>query len=244
MRQTLKKLVPHPLLLAYRELRRRRLARDIAGKTPSEVFSLVYARRLWGMSGESKHPFCSGSGSSEPRVVDAYVAAVTDWLGGFPVPPSVGDLGCGDFRVGSRIRRSCGTYTAYDCVAALLESNRRHWQGLDVRFELLDLCAASPAPADVFVIRQVLQHLSNDQIRRALENVVRNCTWLVVAEHVPVGQFTPNLDKPIGPDVRLAANSGIVLTAPPFNLRPAEEKVLCRTPVGQGEIVTVAYLLT
>lgn len=243
MRQTLIKFIPPPLLRAYLKFRRGQIARDLAGKSPSEVFSRVYAGRMWGTSAEREHPFCSGSGSSEPRVVDAYVTAVAGWLGTFPVPPSVGDLGCGDFRVGSRLRASCGSYTAYDCVEALLESNRRRWRGLDVQCELLDLCAAPPAAADVLFIRQVLQHLSNEQVQRALEHVVRKCTWLVVTEHVPVGPFTPNLDKPAGPDVRLEANSGVVLTAPPFNLRPAEERVLCRAPDDRGEIVTIAYRL-
>lgn len=243
LRELLKSLIPMPMLVAYREFRLRRLRRMIAGKSPAEVFSMVYESRLWGTSMERNHPFCSGSGSAEPSIVDAYVHAVSKWLARFPTPPSVGDLGCGDFRVGSRLRRLCGTYTAYDCVPSLLESNRCRWSGVDVVFRELDICANSPAPADVFFVRQVLQHLSNDQILRFLGQIRSNCTWLVLTEHLALAPFTPNIDKPAGPDTRLSRSSGVILTEPPFEVRPLEAELLCEVHAEPGVIVTKAYRL-
>jgi hypothetical protein len=112
-----------------------------------------------------------------------------------------------------------------------------------VQFEQIDLCAARPCEADVFLIRQVLQHLSNAQISQVLDNVVGRCTWLVVTEHVPNTTFTPNADKPIGSDVRVLDGSGVVLTEAPFSLMPREARGLCRVTVDDGAIETLAYKL-
>lgn len=232
MRELLKSVIPMPLLTAYREFRQSRLRRMLAGKSPAEVFSMVYARRLWGTFLEQDHPFCSGSGSAEPQIVDTYVSAVLEWLSRFPTPPSVGDLGFGDFRVGARLRRLCGTYMASECVPSLLESNRRRWSDVGVAFEELDICSRAPAIADVFFVRQVLQHLSNDHILSFLRHIHGRCMYLVLTEHVTLSPFIPNVDKPTGPDTRLSLSSGVVLTAAPFDVHPPGSGVALRGSLG------------
>jgi hypothetical protein len=207
------------------------------------VFEDVYRRRRWGSSVEPDHPFCSGSGSKDPVVVDRYVDAMSRWLGQFTAPPSVVDLGCGDFGVGSRLRPQCVSYTAYDCVAPLIDSNRRRFAHLGVRFEQIDICTGPTVPADVYMIRQVLQHLSNERIQAAVTQCKERCGWLVVTEHLPKRQFKPNVDVATGPFTRWVVNSGVILTEPPFNLKVLEQIVLCSTDVPQGVIETVAYRL-
>jgi hypothetical protein len=238
-----KPLLPKCALDAYIRLRRASLRKQFAGKTPTEAFSAIYARRIWGTSGDPLHAFSSGSGSSDPAIVSAYVVAVRNWMVALGSPPSVCDLGCGDFRVGSQLVPFASRWTACDCVPQLIESNRRRWVHLPVQFEQIDLCAARPREADVFFIRQVLQHLSNAQISQVLANVVGRCTWLVVTEHVPNTAFAPNADKPIGSDVRVLEGSGVVLTEPPFTLMPLEARRLCRVTVDDGAIETLAYKL-
>jgi hypothetical protein len=238
-----KPLLPKYVLAAYARLRRAALHRQFAGRTPTDVFSVVYARGMWGNARDPLHRFCSGSGSSDPSVVGAYVGAVRSWMAGLSSPPSVCDLGCGDFQVGSQLVSLASSWTSYDCVRELIESNRCRWVHLPVQFEQIDLCEGRPREADVFFIRQVLQHLSNAQISQVLANVVSRCTWLVVTEHVPVTAFIPNVDKPIGSDVRVLDGSGVVLTEPPFMLIPRDVRLLCRVPVVDGAIETLAYRL-
>jgi len=49
----------------------------------------------------------------------------------------------------------------------------------------------------VVFIRQVLQHLSNAHILRAIPKIAASYRFLVLTEHLPLGEaFTPNLDKP------------------------------------------------
>lgn len=240
-RQAVKSTLPTPAIRLIRGLRQRLLRAKFSGLNPPEAFQLVYAGRHWGSSQDPAHPFNSGTGSTDAEVVASYVSAVREWLGGFPHKLDAADIGCGDFRVGSQIRPSCGRYVAYDCVGELIESNKARWAGLDVEFRVLDASAARPDRADVVFVRQVLQHLPNKLISRFIANVMPQCNWLVVTEHLPDGDFVPNADKLIGPDIRCTSDSGVVLTEPPFSIRPAESVELCRVASDPGFIVTTAY---
>jgi hypothetical protein len=77
--------------------------------------------------------------------------------------------------VGSQIRKFCGRYIACDVVPGLIDFIKRQFEDLDVEFKLLDLVKDEFPAGDVALIRQVLQHLSNDQIARfvARSRVVR-----------------------------------------------------------------------
>ena len=117
-------------------------------------------------------------------------------------------------------------------------------------FQVLDIVAEALPVVDVIMIRQVLQHLSNDDIAQALESIRRSCRHLILTEHVPAGRdFPPNADHERGATIRLYKRepSGVVLTAPPFNLVPKHEAVLCEIPYGHpGEVSvirTIAYEL-
>lgn len=85
--------------------------------------------------------------------------------------PDVVDLGCGDFKVGSQLRPWCGRYTACDVVPDLIAFNRTAFTQLDVDFRVLDM-VEDPLPAgDVVFVRQVLQHLSNAAISKAIAKI-------------------------------------------------------------------------
>lgn len=187
--------------------------------------------------------YCSGIGSREPGIVGPYVEEVRSWLGRLPKRPTVVDLGCGDFHVGAQIRSACGRYVACDCVPALIDHNRCRWTDLDVEFRVHDATSAPCPEADVVFIRQVIQHLSNDLIHKVLQGIVGRCQWVVVTEHVPAGAFPPNIDKPLGPDVRLSVGSGVVVTEPPFSLRSLDAEIICDIDFEGSRITTVAYRL-
>jgi hypothetical protein len=74
------------------------------------------------------------------------------------------------------------------------------------------------------LIRQVLQHLSNQEIKKILANV-KKYKYLLITEQYPnpKKQVIPNLDIPHGPDVRLHFDSAVFLNEPPFNLPKVEQ---------------------
>jgi hypothetical protein len=62
------------------------------------------------------------------------------------------------------MRHYCGKYTACDVVPALISRNQIEFSHLNVDFRCLDITHDDLPGADVAVLRQVLQHLSNAQI--------------------------------------------------------------------------------
>lgn len=221
---------------------------DIRSKTyrdlsTRQIFERIYARQTWGTAADHAR-FFSGPGSHEPAVVEPYVETVKAFLCDMGPAPDVVDLGCGDFNIGRQVRDVCGIYIACDIVPALIDANRERFAALDVDFRVCDLTDDKLPAGEVVFIRQVLQHLSNEQIMQALPRIEHGFRHVVLTEHLPAASgFRPNLDKPTGPDTRLHQNSGVVLTAAPFNLQVRSERVLCEVPQFGGVIRTTAYEL-
>jgi 2-polyprenyl-3-methyl-5-hydroxy-6-metoxy-1,4-benzoquinol methylase len=244
MLNTLKQLIPLPLLNSVRRFRTRWAYRDYRHMSRQQVFQHIYKNGVWGAAA-GENGFYSGTGSHDASVVQPYVSAVGAWLSQLPHKPTALDLGCGDFSVGSQLRTHCGAYTACDIVPELIESHRKNHAALAVDFRCLDL-ANDPLPdAEVIFVRQVLQHLDNHSIAQFCKQLAGRHAYLVVTEHIPRNaQFVANKDKPSGPDTRIGYNSGVILTQAPFSLRIKNQTVLCEVPENGGVIQTLVYQLS
>lgn len=241
IKRAIKRNLPQSLLRLVRSYKNR----DYNRLSPEQIFTRIYETRAWGDSGDPDRPFFSGSGSHRDEETSTYVQAVVEFLTSLRSKPDVADLGCGDFFVGSKLRQYCGRYTACDVVPSLIEFNRKKFRDLGVEFKSLDLTRDELPPGDVAFVRQVLQHLSNGQIKSFVQRAPLAYKYLVVTEHLPVSSaFEPNADKPAGPGTRMGYESGVVLTAAPFNLRPKAEQRLCQVDsVDTGILVTTLYTL-
>lgn len=219
MRELIRSLVPPQLRKWYRALKRsRQHARD-ATRTREAVFTEIYLTHGWGRS-DSGNGFCSGSGTNDPNVAAAYVSMVTEQADreGFRGLHFV-DLGCGDFRIGSQLLPLCSAYIGVDVVKPLVDSNLKQYGSETTRFIQLDIVNESLPNGDVCFLRQVLQHLSNQEVRAVLEKI-RKYHWVFITEHYPTDDHgvEPNKDKVHGGGIRLYENSAIYLTKPPFSL--------------------------
>jgi hypothetical protein len=241
LKDALRPLLPLPMLRLWRRRAAARLDRRFANWTPAEVFGAVYRERLWGSRPDFQ--FCSGNGSHERAIIEPYLASVRAFLSELPRPLDAVDLGCGDFNVGARLRDRCAAFVAADVVPELITRNARAFAHLDVTFQCIDLVKDELPAGQVAFLRQVLQHLGNAQIAAVIAKLYRY-EWLIVSEHVPeTGRFIANRDKPMGPGVRERFGSGVVLTAPPFNLNVLEQRELCTVPEQSGRVRTMAYRL-
>lgn len=176
-----------------------------------ETFQRIYAENLWGPLDD----FDSGDGSTKAHLTEPYVVLVRNLVDQYGVK-SVADLGCGDFRVGQSLLSSGLRYTGVDVVKSLIERNRRLYGSEHIAFRHLDVINDELPRAEMALMRQVLQHLSNDEISAVLENT-RSYRYLIVTEHVSIGnRVIPNIDKPHGPDVRVTERSGVFLDKAPF----------------------------
>lgn len=199
----------------------------------------VYKEKLWGENGDD---FYSGEGSHLPAFVNPYIDAVNTFLSSFVPPLTVCDLGCGDFNIGKELVKHTGKYIAVDIVPELIEHNQASFQADNLTFLTLDL-AKGPLPhGDCALLRQVLQHLSNEEVQQILKKLT-DFKYVVLTEHLPEGLFVPNKDIISGQGNRLKKQSGLDVTAYPFNFNVKTKKELVSIPVtnGKGLIVTTLY---
>jgi len=214
IKRELKARLPRTVLEAWWRGRRWATQWEFRRLGRREVFRRIYADNLWGgRPGE----FVSGLGST-PEQADAYAEVVRAFMAAREIR-SVVDLGCGDFRVAERFITADIAYTGVDIVPELIARNRRLFGTENVRFDSLDILEDPLPAADLCLIRQVLQHLSNDQISRVLTRLGA-FRYVIVTEHVPAPAWlrAPNLDKPHGPDTRLPEGSGVFISEPPFSV--------------------------
>ncbi len=221
-------LIPAAWLRKLMHRRSRRWDAKFRSQPAVDVFTAIYAQGKWGTSPGGD--FYSGSGSHDPQVILPYIKAVREFLQSLPCHPSVADLGCGDFNIGRQLRRFCGSYTACDVVPALISRNQAQFRDANVDFRCLDITRDELPHAGVALLRQVLQHLSNAQIMRVVPKLYRY-RFLLLSEHLPAQpNFLPNLEKPTGALVRLFLHSGVILTAPPFNLKVKSVRAMGSVP--------------
>ena len=199
----------------------------------------VYAQKLWG---ENNSDFYSGDGSHLPEIVHPYISALTTFLTSFKHPLVVCDLGCGDFNVGKELVQHTKNYIAVDIVTELIAHNKEQFKAENLEFHCLDIATEDLPSGDCAILRQVLQHLSNTEIRSIVAKLA-TFKYVIITEHIPEGDFTPNKEIISGQGIRLKKQSGVDLLAPPFNLQVKEERQLSSITVkdGKGVIVTKLY---
>src|SRR5215471_18771366 len=165
-----------------------RMHRMYGRLSPEEAFSRVYSCKAWGAAAEE--PYYSGNGSSG-QVADEYCGFVNGLIRDHGVR-SVADLGCGDFRIGRRIVAAAGVaYVGVDVVPEVVEYCRERFSSEQVRFERLDILSDPLPDADLCLLRQVLQHLSNAEVEAALGSVGKY-PLVLISEHVPVSPRSYN----------------------------------------------------
>jgi hypothetical protein len=76
-------------------------------------------------------------------------------------------------------------------------------------------------------------------------NKLENFKYVIITEHLPVGDFIPNKDIISGQGIRLKKQSGVHVLAQPFNFKIKEEKQLTSINLKdqKGIILTTLYEL-
>ena len=135
------------------------------------------------------------------------------------------DLGCGDFWI---MRHVLGTlsktgynffYTGIDVVEDLINYNAARFRHPNIKFLCMD-AAEEPLPdGDILIVRQVLQHLNNADIKKILSKTSK-FKFLFITEHIyDAPDAIYNIDKQTNESIRLNYRSGIYLEHAPFNLK-------------------------
>lgn len=132
-------------------------------------FTGVYRRREWGLSESASGPGSAlDSGSVRqallvlPKIIKTYDIR------------SIADVPCGDFNWMPEFLMAHPeiAYTGYDIVDDLVSENRRRYP--DVSFCSLDITTQVPARADLIFSKDMVNHLLDDDVWKAIANMIRS----------------------------------------------------------------------
>jgi hypothetical protein len=201
----------------------------------------IYENNLWG---GKQSEFFSGDGSHNPELINPYLETLTSFLTAFETPLVVCDLGCGDFNIGKELVKYSKKYIAIDIVPDLIAHNKKTFKAENLEFHSLDIGEDELPAADCVILRQVLQHLSNTEIKSVVEKLY-DYKYVILTEHLPEEDFEPNKDIISGQGIRLKKQSGVNLLAPPFNFKAIEETQLLsiKSSRFKGVLVTTFFTI-
>jgi hypothetical protein len=135
-------------------------------------FTSIYESKVWGDNGRTEYSGSSGTGSKLEKNLDYYIPYMRSFIKEHGIQ-SVADLGCGDFLCGPTLYKDLGVaYTGYDAYEKVVVSNTKEYP--DFRFKHLDFTRSLDAvePADLCILKDVLQHLLLADIYAFLDALV------------------------------------------------------------------------
>lgn len=151
------------------------------------AFEKVYATNEWGKG--------SGEGSA-PKHTRGYVQFLQQFLKDNQIK-SVVDMGCGDWQFSRFIDWSGIDYHGVDLVQSVIEANQRQFARPNVKFTRYDGDFSQLPAADLLIAKDVLQHLSHENIVKFLPSMDRYPRCLIT-----------NCVNPHGPTVNRDINDG------------------------------------
>jgi O-methyltransferase len=212
------------------------------------IFQMIYRRGLWGEDGTG--PFFSGVGSrgaAATAYVDCMAELLADCTEKAQRPITVVDLGCGDFAIGRELiaRVPSLNYIGGDIVPELIEHHTKAHSTDRVRFQAVDIVAERLPAGDVCLVRQVLQHLSNDDIQHVLPKLEKYRTIYISEGQPMIVEGPVNPDKPAGSGVRFdwrtGRGRGLELDQPPFN---CQTRAILSVPASANELIVTVELIS
>ncbi|KOY50856.1 class I SAM-dependent methyltransferase [Polaribacter dokdonensis] len=205
-----------------------------------KVMEQIYDQNLWG---GNKDEIYSGSGSHNPKIVQPYLEVVINFLKSFQEPIIVLDLGCGDFNVGRQLLAFSNKIIAVDIAENVINYNKAKYANNSLEFQCLDISKDDLPRADVVILRQVLQHVSNKEVHSVL-NKLKEYKYVILTEHLPNQEFVPNKDIISGQGIRIKNQSGLIITKEPFNFKYKKQQELESTILDNNKGVIKTWLFT
>ena len=178
---------------------------EAKGRKLKERFEEIYAKNEW----------THGSGiGSLPANTREYVALLEKFLVERNIR-SVVDMGCGDWQFSKKIHWGSARYRGFDVVAPVIKRNRRKHAADGISFHLYSGNPADLPAADLLIVKDVLQHLSNKNVRAFLPHLSRFKYALITNCYNPKGPTENN-------DIKDGDFRYLDLRLPPFNLKAEE----------------------
>lgn len=172
-----------------------------AGRT----FSHIYDTDAWE----------GGSGvGSTPDATAPYREVVARLLGARDVRTVV-DVGCGDWQLGSLLDLSGVQYTGVDVVPSVVAANTTRYGRAGVAFAVVDARTGELPPADLLLVKDVLQHWPNDDVWAFLARQLPRYRYVLATNDLA----SVHWDGPVNAEMELGGWRTLDLEAPPFDHR-------------------------
>lgn len=206
-------------------------------KDRKETFEYIYSHNKWG---GKKGEFYSGIGSHDAAYTEPYIHMVSEFVKQYRIG-SIVSLGCGDFWVDKQLVDKHLHYEGIDIVDEMIKRNNKKYGAANIHFQCLDIVEDDLPVGELCLIRQVLQHLNNQEIKAVLVNV-RKYKYVIITEHITIREKAKrfNVDKVHGQHIRVYDDSGVYLNESPYNL---ETKEMLRIPYGDNRTEISSVLL-
>lgn len=155
-----------------------------------DVFTRHYQNNFW-----ANDESVSGSGSTAQatKMVRLVMPQLLKWYN----VQSVLDIPCGDLNWATKIKWPA--YIGADIVEELIAANLERYPELDLR--VLDITRDALPRVDLILCRDLLGHLSNADVKRALTNIKRSGSKYLLAttfpQHTTVGDIETGHWRPI-----------------------------------------------
>lgn len=166
--------------------------------TNQEIFDDIYKYRKW----------VFGSGSGSIGVLNKpFLRFINDFLVLHPQVQTILDIGCGDWQIGRHFELDDRNYIGCDVSTVVLNKTKAKFSSPHRRFLQLDAVTDALPDADLVIIKDVLHHLSNDDVSKILQKlpkyryvIIQNdiCKNRSMNKDIQNGKFRP-LDITTGP---------------------------------------------
>jgi SAM-dependent methyltransferase len=138
------------------------------------IFDEIYSSDKWG--------FGSGNGSL-PSLTKSYRHFIERFIHNNHIT-SVVDYGCGDWQFSKLIDWQGATYLGLDIVASVVENNTKLYGSDTVSFKHVTGNEKSLPKADLLIIKDVLQHMSEADIKQFLERHAHRYPYVLITNCV------------------------------------------------------------
>ena len=179
MKPIIKKFIPKIWLRYYADAKNKK-------KGTEDIFTEIYKKNYWGKN--DADTYFSGTGTHDKNITK-YIDFLKHFIKDNNIK-SVFEIGCGDFSIMQQVLLEADVdYTGADIVADLVLHLQQNFSAIKTNFIHIDAISSNNYPdADLCIIRQVLQHLSNPDIQQILQKTKRyKC--VVVESSSPAKQY-------------------------------------------------------
>lgn len=154
-----------------------------------KIFTNIYKYNLWG--------FGSGTGSLKFNN-QPYIDFLNDFLKTHSDINNIVDLGCGDWQLHRHINLNNRKYIGVDIVNKVIQINKKKFEKNNITFECKNFLKDSIPDSDLLIIKDVLQHLSNENILKFFK-ILKNTKYKYILITNDISKFNlNNIDIPDG----------------------------------------------